>query len=64
MTVYEKMQIISKNDFIDFCLALYWKAFNDGIRLVDDEPWIIYSMSDSDFNTVIEKLWEDATKEC
>lgn len=63
MTTYEAMKNISKEQFIEFCRALYWKAYRDGVNSVDDDPWISINMADYDFKTCVEDLWKCAEAE-
>lgn len=45
MTVYEKVMQMSKEEFTEFMLKFYWKAWHDGVDLVSDEPWVEHRMA-------------------
>lgn len=46
LTVYEKVKTMTKEEFTEFMLSFYWKAWHDGEYLVDDSLWIKERMAD------------------
>lgn len=46
MTVYESLKSMSKADFVNLCLTLYYKGQRDGRELVDDAAWIHHRLPD------------------
>ena len=45
-TVYDSLKTMSKDEFVSFCLMLYYKGMNDERHLVDDAIWIQHRLAD------------------
>ena len=50
MTVFEKVQSMSKVEFADFMHEVYEKARRDGMSHEDDSIWIYHRLADCDYD--------------
>ena len=56
MSVFEKVRSMNKDEFTEFCLMIYRKAWHDGVELVDDDTWIYHRLADFDYEQFLDEF--------